>query len=360
VLSSIHVTVLTIDHPLVFEPWNRAAVLHHQQTKPDKTIMKKALKIFGWILLAIITLIALFLAYIQIKGIPDYPYAPTPEIQNLQVPRDSALIARGAAIGQMHCVACHAAPDGALVGKPITDLPPIFGKINSLNITRDSVHGIGAWTDGELYYLLRTGIHSDQRWSPPFMPKYDRMADQDIHSVIAWLRSDEPRLKPDAREYPPNQFNLFIKLLCNTMFTPPPLQTQPITIPDTNNIVAFGAYVANGLGDCYACHCADILAVAPIPEESKGFYGGGTVLSTESGQPIRSANITMDKETGIGNWTEQQFVEAVRFGKKPHGGTLSYPMLPRPTLTEQEVKAIFQYLKTVPVIKNPVERFSGE
>jgi cytochrome c1 len=65
----------------------------------------------------------------------------------------------------------------------------------------------------------------------------------------------------------------------------------------------------------------------------------------------------MDKETGIGNWTEQQFVDAVRFGKKPQGGMLHYPMTPHAALTETEVKAVFAYLKTVPVVHNKVDRY---
>jgi cytochrome c1 len=52
-------------------------------------------------------------------------------------------------------------------------------------------------------------------------------------------------------------------------------------------------------------------------------------------------------------------VDAVRFGKKPQGGMLHYPMTPHAALSETEVKAIFAYLKTVPVIQNKVERFKG-
>lgn len=321
--------------------------------------MKKALKILGYGIGGIAALILIALSVIHFRGVPDYTYAPGPEIENLQVPRDSAHIARGAVIGAMHCVACHAGPDGKMVGKPLADLPPMFGELHSLNITRDSIHGIGAWTDGELYYFLRTGIHKDGRWSPPFMPKYALMADEDLKSVIAWLRSDEQRLQPDSREYPPNKFNLFVKVLGNTLFTAPPLPAQPIVVPDTSNMVKYGEYVANGLSDCFACHCADILKVADVPAESAGFYGGGTQLMTEDGKPINTPNLTMDKETGIGNWTEQQFIEAVKYGKKPQGGTLSYPMMPHSMLSDQEVRAIHKYLQTVPVIHNPVVRFAG-
>lgn len=325
------------------------------------TAMKKTFKIFGYLLAGLVLLLAGAATYVHFKGIPTYQYDPPAHIVDLKVPLDSARIARGAVIGTMHCVECHAAEDGKLVGKPMYDMPPMFGKINTLNITRDSVQGIGAWTDGELYYFLRTGIHKDGRWSPPFMPKFSLMADEDLKSVVAWLRSDDPRLAADHREYPPNQFNLLVKALSNTLFTPPPFPPQPILIPDTTQQIAYGRYVADGLSDCYACHSGDIFKVDPlIPENSAGYYGGGIELLNLEGKPIISANITMDKETGIGNWTERQFIEAVRFGKKPDGGMLSRPMAPHSMLTDDEVRAIYRYLQTVPVIKNPVKRFQAK
>jgi hypothetical protein len=142
---------------------------------------------------------------------------------------------------------------------------------------------------------------------------------------------------------------------------PPPLPKQTIVIPDTTNKVAFGKYVADGLCACWGCHSADLSKQDPIhPENSLGFYGGGNPMLNFEGQVVRTANITMDKETGIGNLSIEQFRDAVRYNKNPKGGLLHYPMFPHTTLTDGEVDAIFAYLQTVPVIKNPVERFKGE
>jgi hypothetical protein len=63
----------------------------------------------------------------------------------------------------------------------------------------------------------------------------------------------------------------------------------------------------------------------------------------------------MDRETGIGNWTEEEFVKAVRFGQKP-GSALRYPMLPRPELSDREVRSIYAYLKSIPPISNRVNK----
>lgn len=316
--------------------------------------MKMIFKILGYTTGLLLLLIAGSLAYFHLNGIPEYEYAPPEAIKQLKAPTDSAHIARGAAIGAMHCVACHAGTDGKLVGKPLVDLPEMFGKLNSLNITQDSIHGIGAWTDGELYYFLRTGIHKDGSWSPPFMPKYNLMADEDLKSVIAWLRSNDSRLAPDQREYPPNQYNLLVKTLGNVLITPPPLPENPILVPDVSDRVAYGKYVADGLSNCYICHSADMLKNdILVPERSVGYYGGGNSLRTPEGMEIFSANLTMDPETGLGNWSRQEFIDAVRFGKKRSGGMVSQPMSPHSMLSDDEVSAIFDYLKTVPAIHNP-------
>lgn len=319
--------------------------------------MKKVFKISGLVLVGTLLLLALVLFYFNQSGIPEYAWEPPAEILSLKTSRDSATVARGALIGALHCVKCHGGPEGRLTGKSMDDLPPMFGKIYTLNITRDSLHGIGAWTDGELYYYLRTGIRKNGSWSPPFMPKYSLMADEDLKAVIAWLRSDDPRLAPDTREFPPNKFNLMVKTLAHTIAVPPPLPARPVLIPDTSDRAAYGKYVANGLNNCFQCHSGDLLKInAQEPEKSFGYYGGGTALRNAAGENILSANLTMDMETGIGAWTEQQFADAVRFGKHPHGGTLRQPMSPYPMLSEQEVKAIFHYLQTIPTIKNPALR----
>jgi hypothetical protein len=239
-------------------------------------------------------------------------------------------------------------------------MPKEFGSIASMNITHDRDHGIGGWTDGELYYFLRTGIHTDGRWSPPYMVKMPLIADDDLYSIIAWLRSDDPALAADPQELPANQANFLVKFLSHVAFTPPPLPAQPIAVPDTTNKVAFGKYVADNLCACYACHSADFKTMdILVPSNSKGYYGGGNPLLNYEGEIVPSANITFDKETGIGNWNRQQFYDAVKYGKNPKGGPLYYPMFPHTTLSDTEINAVYEYLKTVPPIHNQVNRYTS-
>jgi len=326
--------------------------------------MKRFFKILLYALGLIVLFAGAFVLYIQIKGIPKYPVEMTDAIKNLKVTVDSTHIAEGKRISSMLCRECHYSSETQkLTGSFRIDIPKEFGDTYSLNITQDKTHGIGNWTDGELYYFLRTGIRPKTgEYVPPFMPKFPRMSEDDIHSVIAWLRSPDPELAADPREFPANKPNFLIKFLCNVAFAPLPLPSQPIIEPDTTNQVALGKYVADGMIGCYACHSADLKTLNDLePEKTPGFYGGGTVMLDLDGDTgVTTANITMDKETGIGNWTEQQFVEAVRYSKKPTGGLLHYPMLPHAGLSEIEIKAVYAYLQTVPVIQNKVERYQGK
>jgi cytochrome c2 len=175
--------------------------------------MKRTLKILGYLILTLILLVGIGASFIWFRGIPTYKADIPPQIASLQVPRDSALVERGAKIATLLCNECHRGEDGKLTGRQMKDLPTVFGTVYSMNITQEHEHGIGKWTDGELYYFLRTGIHTDGRWSPPYMPKFPLMADEDVYSIIAWLRSNDPSLAADSREYPPNKPNFFYQIL---------------------------------------------------------------------------------------------------------------------------------------------------
>lgn len=321
--------------------------------------MKTFIKFFLYLVLTLLFLLGVFALYIYTKGIPTYPYNPSDSIRNLKVVSDSIRIARGAKIATLLCNECHKDPKtGLLTGNPMLDVPKELGLAYSYNITHDPDRGIGAWTDGELYYFLRTGIRKDGSWAPPFMPKFPLMADEDLYSIIAWLRSDDPKLAANTSEYAPNQYNLLIKFLSNFAIKPPALPSSPINIPDSTDLVAFGRYTADALCACYACHSADFTKQdAAFPEKSLGYYGGGNPMLNFDKELVPSANITMDEETGIGKWTREQFLDATKYGKNPKGGPLYYPMFPHTTLSDQEVNAIWAFLQTIPKIKNPVARY---
>ncbi len=315
--------------------------------------MKKALKILG-ILLGVIVLIALIgAATIQFGSIPTYEVnAP-----DLKVQADSAMIAEGKRISSMLCSSCHQGENGKLEGKFMPDLPPEFGKSWSANITHHPDSRLAGYTDGELAFLLRTGVKRDGVYAPPWMPKFPHLSDYDLHSIIAYLRSDQPELAPSDKTQPPCEPSFLMKFLCRVAFKALPYPENEIVAPPAEDKVAFGKYLATGKVDCYGCHSPSFETMNIMePEKTPGYFSGGNPMPNLEGKVIPSANITMDKETGIGNWTEEQFIHALRFGQRPDGKGLRYPMIPFPSMTEEEASAIWVYLKSIPEINNPVER----
>ncbi|RYY89790.1 MAG: cytochrome c [Chitinophagaceae bacterium] len=317
--------------------------------------MKKALRYLGILLLVVIVLVGLFASYIAVRGIPNY----TAEKIDLHVEVTEARVAQGQKLAAMLCRNCHLDPNtNKFTGRQLTEAPQ-FGAIYSRNITNDRTHGIGAWTDGELAYLLRTGLKPDGTYLPPYMPKLVHLSDEDLFSVIAFLRSEHPWLKPDNTVQPASKPSFLTKFLANIKAVKPfPYPKTSIPPPDTMNKVAWGRYIALGQLECFSCHSRDFAKNDYFnPEKSPGFFGGGNEMFNSAGQKIVSRNITMDPETGIGSWSEDDFIRAVKYGQLPHGAdALREPMQPYSQLTDSEVRAIWAYLKTVPLQQHKVER----
>jgi len=316
--------------------------------------VRRALKILGFTLLAIALLVAAAAGYIALSGIPHY----TPGKVQLTVDVTPERVARGRRTADMLCIACHMDADtGKLSGHRMPDLPPQFGVAYSANITQDRETGIGAWTDGEIAYLLRTGIKRDGSYAPPWMVKLPNLADEDLKDVIAFLRSDDPLLAPVRHATRPSEPSFLTKFLCRIAFKPLPWPQQPIARPEPSDPVAVGRYLVNSHALCFGCHSADFATVDDLhPERSAGYLGGGNAMPDLSGRKVLTANLTFDEATGLGTWSEADFVRAVRYGVRPDRSVLVYPMVPYPELTEGDARAIYAYLRTAPHIQNAVPR----
>jgi cytochrome c2 len=316
--------------------------------------MRKFLKILGIALLVVVGAAAAFAAYVAVTGIPKYE----PGRLQMRIEVTQERVERGRKYAQILCASCHEDPTThQLTGKHMMDAPREFGEIYSKNITKDPVKGIGNWTDGELIYLMRTGIDRTGQYLPPWMVKLPHLSDEDMESIIAFLRSDDPLVAPAAVDPPGKTRPTFLsKFLTHTVFRPLPYPKERIETPATTDKVAYGRYLSSSLG-CFDCHSADFKTVNDLePEKSKGFMGGGNPLLDQTGAVVRSANITFDEETGIGKWSEADFVRALRSGVRPDRKVLLYPMLPIPELTEGDSAALYAYLKTVPQIRHAVAR----
>ncbi len=315
---------------------------------------KRVLKAAGLLVGIVVLVVGGGALFVHVRGIPHYDVQKI----DLHVEVTPKRVARGKKIAAVLCVTCHMDPTTRmLTGKRLLDAPAEFGVAYSANITKHPVKGIGAWTDGEIAYLLRTGVARDGHYLPPWMVKLPHMSDEDLASIIAFLRSDDPLVAPADVDPPGRSRPSFLtKLLCHVAWKKLPLPSQPIIAPPITDRVAHGRYLVLAL-DCHGCHAANFKDVnIADPERTPGYLGGGNPLVDLRGRVIRSANLTPDDETGIGRWSEADFARALREGFRPDRTPLRYPMSPMPELSDSEVSAIFAYLRSVPAIRNSVER----
>jgi mono/diheme cytochrome c family protein len=304
-----------------------------------------------WILGAALILIGIGAGYIQFGPAPSYE---EPVISDLEIEITPERVAEGRRIASMLCNECHSGSDGKLSGKKMIDVPPVFGVFYSANITQHAERGVGKWTDGEMYNFLRTGLRRDGSFAA-IMPQFPKVSDEEMYSVIAYLRSDDERVQPSERPSIPSRVAFLGKFLMKFVLKPAEFPAMPIIRPDSTNQLALGRYLADDLYSCFDCHSASFTTNNRLePEKSKGFYGGGNELLDEEGKPIYSTNLTPDPETGIGNYTEEGFIQALKYGRKPNDEPLRYPMRPHTAMTDTGVKAIFAYLKSLPPIHNPI------
>ncbi|MEO6188720.1 MAG: cytochrome c [Ginsengibacter sp.] len=317
--------------------------------------MRKAFKVIGIIVVLIIVVVGSFALFVNFRSMPVYK----PGNITVKVESSPERIARGKKLASMLCKSCHYNEQtGKFTGRLISEAPQ-FGEIYSANITNDPVAGIRNLTDGQLIYFIRTGIKPDGEYVPPYMPKLVHIADEELYSIIAYLRSGDPYVQPDNTRAPKTVQSFLTKFLVTIKAMGPfDYPKESISLPDTTNQVAWGKYIALYEYECYSCHSKDFAKNDyEVPEKSSGFFGGGNKMKQMDGTDISTLNLTPDKETGIGNWSEDDFIKAVKTGIVPNGlAALRYPMIPYIGLTDSELKAIFAYIKTVPPITNNVER----
>ena len=122
--------------------------------------------------------------------------------------------------------------------------------------------------------------------------------------------------------------------------------TYPATAPATGDqvkLIKQGEYLAK-MGDCIACH-TNVQGGTPS-------YAGGLPIDTPFGT-FYSPNITPDKETGIGNWSEKDFIRALKEGRDPHGRNY-FPVFPYvyfSKITDDDARALYAYFMSIPAVK---------
>lgn len=253
------------------------------------------------------------------------------------------------------CADCHSPHDWGKHDAPIPDgmegagqdmskLKGLPGYIVAPNLTPDSETGSGTWSDDALARAIREGIGHDGRTLFPIMPyeNYRRMPDEDLASVVVFLRS----LPPVRNSLPKTEIIFPVKYLMRS--TPQPV-TNPVAAPDISDPVKRGEFLVTMAG-CKDCHTPMEKGQA-LPNME---LSGGQVFEGPWGS-VASPNLTPDP-SGIPYYDETLFLQAIRTGyvrARPLNQIM--PWRHYGGMTDDDLKAIFAYLKTVKPIHHVVD-----
>ncbi|HEX4410814.1 MAG TPA: cytochrome c [Xanthobacteraceae bacterium] len=243
------------------------------------------------------------------------------------------------------CLVCHTKPGGDRFAGGLA-IPLPFGALYSTNITSDKETGIGNYSDAEFLNAVQRGIRRDGTRLYPAMPytSYTYITDADALAIKAYLFSlpavhQENRV--DTLAFPFNQrwsmafWSFFLS--ANARFAPNSGQS-----PEWNR----GAYLAEALAHCGECHTPRNLAFAL--DNRKKFAGALTA-------GWHAYNITPDKGSGIGAWSDDQVAAYLSQGHAANHGTAAGPMAEAvdegmSMMPPEDIHALVTYLRSVPAV----------
>lgn len=324
--------------------------------------MKKLRKVFSAIGIVLGVLVLALLALLGYSSL-RWDAAVARPVPTLSARHDSATIARGEFLFKksLNCWGCHSpdnhgnAPPVGGVKFDLTDLSPALGVYYARNITPDVETGIGAWTDGEIVRAIREGIRKDGRVLFPIMPvdPLHGLSDEDALALVAYMRT----IPPVKNVVPERTPSLFAKTLMTVgMIGPMKQVTEPIVAPKRAMTPEYGAYVARHSALCSDCHTPRNLMNGDFYYDS--LLAGSSISFGEETDPVVSfaPNITPDSTTGIGQWTEDQFLLMMRSGIGPDGKvrTRHMPYAYFGLWDSLELRAVYAFIRSIPPVHRTV------
>jgi mono/diheme cytochrome c family protein len=246
------------------------------------------------------------------------------------------------------CEACHTAKGGTPYAGGLALVLP-FGTLYSTNITPDKETGIGAYRDADFLNAVHKGIGlGDERLYPAMpYPSYTAMTDGDALAIKAYLFSLAPVHAPAPEKtlrFPFNQRWLMgaWSLLFNS-----DKRFEPVAERDAQ--WNRGAYLSEAMAHCGECHTPRNLLQAL--DDRKKFTG-----AMQAGW--RAYNITTDRDSGVGAWTDDELANYLAAGHADGRGTAAGPMgeavdKSLAHLTRNDIMAMVAYLRSVPAMATP-------
>jgi len=296
-----------------------------------------------------------------------FPDVPPPRAVTL--PTAPEALARGEYLVRhvMVCTVCHSQRDFSKFAGPIRpetfggggdrfdhDTSGVPGIIISPNITPAALRD---WTDGELMRAVAEGVSRDGRALFPLMPyvNYGQLAEDDVLAALAYVRTMAPVESHPA----PRTLDFPMNLIVRTI----PREASFGPRPSPDDTVAYGQYMVTAAG-CGDCHTPMDDRGQPLPGMT--LAGGFEFRHPQLGYRVRSANITPDADTGIGQWTQAQFVDKFKGLEGPDDRVLTdeeqrqntvMPWRQYAGMTREDLGAIYAYLRTVKPVIHRVNAF---
>lgn len=283
---------------------------------------------------------------------------PAPD---LKASTDPQVIARGSYLVNhvTGCLGCHSPVRDDVPGDP-----PVEGKLGagrdfgewpgapfhlrSKNLTPDKEFGIGDWTDGEIARATREGVSRDGRALFPQMPYQtyrETLSDADVVAIISYLRTLAPLKNDPGKTEIKFPVSMFIRGV------PQPLETSPAGAPPASDKLARGNWLLRA-GSCNDCHDSVNARMEKLPGKA---LAGGFKFSIAGGKKVVAPNITSDKATGIGAYSDADLRSALFDGKGKDGRSLYVmPWSYYKGMTDEDKDALLFALRQVAPVANVV------
>ncbi len=262
----------------------------------------------------------------------------------------------------MVCMDCHSVRDWSLFSGPIApgtlgaggdEFTPEMGFPGYFYAPNITPYHLKDWSDAEIYRAITSGVNKSGKPLFPVMPyhSYGKLDDEDIYSVIAYLRTLEPITKDIPVSEPDFPMSLIMHLI--------PQKNIPSARPDSSDKISYGKYLTT------AAACADCHTPFEKGQPVAGMeFAGGREFEMPFGT-LRTPNITPDRSTGIGAWTSDVFVNMFKNydsiqkldkigGPEEYNSLMPWNMYAG--MTKEDLEAIFAYLRSLEPISNEVEK----
>jgi mono/diheme cytochrome c family protein len=306
----------------------------------------------------VILIIAIFFAWRQFNRRPlafagsTVALADYKEANPTGVPASLAgidLVKRGEYLARAaDCMVCHTARGGQPYAGGLA-IPLPFGTIFTTNITPDKDTGIGSYSDQDFLSAVRRGIRKDGTRLYPAMPypSYTYLTDADALAIKAYLFSlpaVHAANRHDTLAFPYNQ--RWTMAIWSFLFS-----GDIRFAPNTSQTARWnrGAYIAEALAHCGECHTPRNLVFAL---DNRRKFAGAVVAGWQA------YNITPDRGTGIGTWSDDEIFAYLERGHALGRGTAAGPMGEAvdesfSRMTPDDIQTLVTFLRSVPPIVSP-------